>query len=65
MLRKIDIDQKKFILMQVPGHVGIWENKTTVRAAKEALDKKPTDDLMLFSDLKPLIAKYVDQVWQK
>ena len=32
---------------------------------KEALDKKPTDDLMPFSDLKPSTAKYVYQVWQK
>ena len=32
---------------------------------KKALDKKPTTDLMPFSDLKPLTAKYVHQIWQK
>ena len=32
---------------------------------KEALDKKPKADVMPFSDLKPLTAKYVYQVWQK
>ena len=30
-----------------------------------ALDNKPTADLMPFSDLKPLTAKYVYQVWKK
>ena len=32
---------------------------------KKALDNKPTADLMPFSDLKPLTAKYVYKVWQK
>ena len=38
------------------------------RNAKEALDKKtknPTADLMPFSDIKPLSAKHVYQLWQK
>ena len=38
--------------MWVPGHVGIRGKEAADRAA---LDKKPTEDLMLFSDLNPLI----------
>ena len=35
------------------------------RAAKEALDEVPTDDLMPFSDLRPWTARYIHHVWQK
>ena len=40
------------------------KNESADRAAKEALEKEPIDDLMPFSDLKPLTAKYIHQVWQ-
>ena len=32
---------------------------------KEAVDKEPTDDLMSFSELKSLTAKYIHRIWQK
>ena len=45
--------------------MGIRGNEAADRAAEEALEKEPIDDLMPFSDLKPLTAKNIHQVWQK
>ena len=45
--------------------MGIHGNEAADRPAKETLEKEPTDDLMLFSDLKLLTVKYIHQVWQK
>ena len=64
-LHKIEVDQKGVVFMWVPGHVGICGNEAADRPAKEALGKDPIDDLMPFSDLKPLTAKYIHQVTQK
>ena len=48
-LHKIDVDQKNFFFMWIPGHVDVRGNEVAHRA-KEALDKESTDDLMPFSD---------------
>ena len=41
------------------------ETRLLIQLRKKLLIKKLTADLMPFSDLKPLTAKYVYQVWQK
>ena len=58
MLHKIDVDQKVSVSRWLPGHAGTQGNEATDRAATEALDKEPTDDLMPFEELKPSSAKY-------
>ena len=41
------------------------ETRLLIELRKKLLTKKPTADLMPFSDPKPLTAKYVYQIWQK
>ena len=53
MLDKLDADQREIVFMWVPGHVGLRGNEAADRAAKEALDKEPTDDPMLFQTKCP------------
>ena len=49
--------------MWASGHVGTGGNEAAGKAT--GLEKEPTDSLIPFSDLKPLTAKCVHQVWQK
>ena len=63
LLQNIVVEQREIVFMGVPG-VGIRGNEAADIAGKEVLDKEPTDDLMPFSDLKPVTANYIHQVWQ-
>ena len=56
---------KKIVFVWVPGHIGIHGNEAADRATEEALNTELTAGLIPFSDLKPLTAKYVYEVWQK
>ena len=59
MLNKIEVYQKELVFAWVLGHVSIRGNEITDRAAEEAPEEEPIDDVMPFSDLKPLTAKYI------
>ena len=41
------------------------KTRLLIELRKKLLTKKPTADLMPFSGLRPLTAKYVHQIWQK
>ena len=65
ILHQIDVDRKENVFMWVPRHVGIRRNQAADRASRGALDKERIDELVPFSDLTPLTAKYIYQVRQE
>ena len=52
-------DGKEVVYVWLPGHVGISGNLAADSAAKDALDGDILDVLILFSDVKPYVKKYL------
>ena len=51
--------RRSFLSGFLHGHVGIRENSAADSAAKGALDVDVSDELIPFSDFRPLVSKYV------
>ena len=55
---------KDIVFMWIPGHVNIRGNETADKLAKMALVEDPIKSKVPYSDLKPLVNKYVFSTWQ-
>ena len=61
----IQEESREIVFVWVPGHVGIRGNSAADSAAKDALDGDISDELVPFSDLKPLLNNYIFELWQR
>ena len=57
-------DGREIVLIWVPGHVGIRGNSAADSAAKDALDRDISVELIPFSDLTSRTNKYILLLWQ-
>lgn len=55
---------KEVIYVWIPSHVGIYGNTVVDQEAKDALDGEIADCPVPYTDMKPLIAKYISKIWQ-
>ena len=55
---------KHVIFTWIPSHIGIHGNRVVDREAKNALDDPVSNCSILYSDIKPLIVKYILKRWQ-
>lgn len=59
ILELTEMGRRSFLSGFLHGHVGIRENSAADSAAKGALDVDVSDELIPFSDFRPLVSKYV------
>ena len=56
--------RKKIILCWIPSHIGVKGNERADSAAKSALDLSPKVISIPYTDLKPIIRKFLHKKWQ-
>ena len=49
----------------IPGHIGVRGNERAYLAAKSALDLSPEAISIPYTDLKPIISKFLHKKWQQ
>ena len=53
------------ILCWIPSHIGVRGNERADSAAKSALDLSPKVISIPYTDLKPIISKFLRKIWQQ
>ena len=56
---------KKMILCWIPSHIGVRRNERADSVAKSALDVSPKTISIPYTDLKPIISKFLYKKWQQ
>ena len=67
LLDKMNTLSKNYsiILSWIPSHIGIWGNETADKATKKALQAEISNTKFPYTDLKPIIDKFIHEKLQK
>ena len=63
LIDRLKTFNKEIVFLWVPSHVGIQGNTIVDRVAKEALDDELSNCKIPYTDFKPLIRKYIFNLW--